>query len=101
MERWAEFILRHRKWVMAFWAVMLVAGIAASGPTTERFTVDIRLPNQPRTQAADKIAAEFGTGASTQPFLISVTMPERQTVSGNEAAIGQAFEDAVASVKKQ
>jgi len=30
----AEFVLRHRRWVLAFWGVVLVAGIALAGKTT-------------------------------------------------------------------
>ncbi len=98
MERWAEFVLRHRRWVMAFWLVVMVAGGAAAGTTTERLTVDFRLPGQPGTEAADKITQEFGNGASTSPLLISVTLPEGQTITGNEDAVAEAFRGAVAKV---
>ena len=44
MQRLAEFVLRHRKWVVAFWGVVLVVGIALAGKTTNRLTVDFSLP---------------------------------------------------------
>lgn len=41
MERLAEFVLHHRKRVMAFWALMLVLGAVAAGQTTKRLTTDL------------------------------------------------------------
>ena len=48
MRRWAEFVLRHRKAVVAFWGIVLVAGIALAGKTTNRLTVDFSLPGPAR-----------------------------------------------------
>ena len=30
MRRWAEIVLRHRRWVMVFWPVVFVAGVAVT-----------------------------------------------------------------------
>ncbi|HET6167650.1 MAG TPA: MMPL family transporter [Marmoricola sp.] len=98
MRTWAEFVLRHRLWVAIFWVVIAVAGIAVSKTTTDRMTIDFSLPGQPGTDAANKIIADFHNGGDTAPLLISVTMPKGQTVTGNEAAIGKAFDDTVAKV---
>jgi RND superfamily putative drug exporter len=84
-------VLGHRRWVLAFWAVVLVAGIALAGKTTSRLTVDFSLPGQPGTQTAEKIKAALGNGGDTSPYLVSVTLPGGQLVSGNEAAVGRVF----------
>ena len=34
MRRWAEFVLRHRKWVVGFWLIVFIAGGALAGKTT-------------------------------------------------------------------
>jgi RND superfamily putative drug exporter len=91
MRQLAEFVLRHRRWVLAFWGLVLVAGIALAGKTTSRLTVDFSLPGQPGTQTAHQIKAVLGNGGDTNPYLVSVTLPAGQQVSGNEAAIGRAF----------
>jgi RND superfamily putative drug exporter len=91
MQRLAEFVLGHRRWVLAFWGLVLIAGIALAGKTTNRLTVDFSLPGQPGTQTADKIKAALGNGGDTSPYLVSVTMPAGQQLTGNEAAVANTF----------
>ena len=61
----AEFVLRHRKLVMVFWGLVLVAGIALAGQHHVRLTVDFSLPGQPGTQTADKIKRRARATAAT------------------------------------
>jgi RND superfamily putative drug exporter len=91
MGRWAELVLRHRRAVVVFWGVVLVAGIILSGQTTKRLTVDFSLPGQPGTQTAHKIEQAFGNGGDTNPYVMSVTLPAGQTVTGHEADVARAF----------
>jgi RND superfamily putative drug exporter len=91
VRRWAEFVLRHRRLVLAFWGLVLVAGIVLAGKTTSRLTVDFSLPGQPGTETADKIIARFGNGGNTNPFITTVTLPAGQTVTGHEADVAKAF----------
>jgi len=76
----AEFVLGHRRWVLLFWGVVLVAGIALSGKTTNRLTVDFSLPGRPGTVTAHKVKADLGNGGDTDPYLVSVTLPAGQQV---------------------
>ena len=85
MRRLAEFVLRHRRWVLAFWGLVLVAGIALSGKTTNRLTVDFSLPGQPGTETAHKIKADLGNGGDTSPYLVTVTLPAGQQVTGQHS----------------
>ena len=87
----AEFVLRHRKLVMMFWGLVLIAGIALAGRTTSRLTVDFSLPGQPGSETAHKIAQAFGNGGNTNPFVVTVTMPKGQTISGHEADVARSF----------
>jgi RND superfamily putative drug exporter len=98
MRTWAEFVLRHRRWVMVFWVVMMVAGGVTSGTTSDRMTVDFSLPGQPGTEAADKIIAAVHNGGNTTPLLATVTLPAGQTVTGNEDAIARTFDAVGAGV---
>jgi putative drug exporter of the RND superfamily len=99
MRRWAEFVLRHRKWVVGFWLVVMVCGGAVAGKTTERLTIDFSLPGQPGTRAADKIVAAFHNGAQTTPMLVTVTMPHGQKITGHEHQVARAFHAAGAGLR--
>jgi RND superfamily putative drug exporter len=92
MTRWAEFILRHRKAVVAFWGIVLVAGVALAGKTTDRLTIDFSLPGQPGTETAMEIKKVFGNGGDTSPYIVTVTMPAGQTISGHEADVAKVFD---------
>ena len=92
MRQWAEFILRHRRAVVAVCGVILVAGIALAGKTTSRLTVDFSLPSQPSSQTAHKINQAFGNGGNTSPYLASVTLPAGQTITGHETDVAKAFD---------
>jgi RND superfamily putative drug exporter len=98
MHAWAEFVLRHRKWVMVFWVVVMVAGGMVAGKTSERLTVDFSLPGQPGTEASNKINHALHNGGNTTPMLATVTMPAGQSITGNEDAVAATFEAVGAGV---
>jgi len=98
MERWAEFVLRHRLWVALFWLAALVGGGAAVQTVNDRMTIDFKLPGEPGTKAADKIVANFGNGGHTSPALVTITVPAGTTVEANAGAIHEAFEKLTADV---
>ncbi|MFL6023180.1 MAG: MMPL family transporter [Marmoricola sp.] len=98
MERWAEFVLRHRKWVVIFWIVMMGSGIAVSQTVTNRLTIDFSLPGEPGTKAADLIVKEFHNGGNTSPALISITVKQGSTVEDSAADIHTAFDQVTKDV---
>ncbi|MFJ3991229.1 MMPL family transporter [Streptomyces sp. NPDC090032] len=91
MRRWAEFVLRHRRAVVAFWGLVLITGVLLVGRTTHRLTTDFSLPGQPGTVTAQRIEQSFGSGGDTGPYLVSVTLPAGRTVTGSEADVGRVF----------
>ncbi len=91
MERWAEFVLRHRRWVALFWVVMLVGGIASVQKTTSNFTISFDLPSEPGTKAANLIVQEFHNGGKNSPALVSITVAPGSTVAAHATAIDAAF----------
>ena len=91
MRRIAEFVLRHRRAVLICWLVIVIAGIALTPRTNKRLVIDFSIPGQPGTQTANAIDAEFKSGGKTAPYLISLTLPPGQTVSGHEQETADAF----------
>src|SRR4051795_5228780 len=87
----AEFVLRHRRWVMVSWLLVVIVGVMLVNKTNSRLVIDFSLPGQPGTETANQIDKEFHAGGKTAPYVITVTMPAGQTVSGNEQALGQTF----------
>ena len=94
MERWAEFVLRHRKWVVIFWVAMMIGGGAVSQTVTDRLTIDFKLPGEPGTKAADAIVKEFHNGGDTSPALVSITLKQGASLDdpGTSAAVADAFD---------
>ncbi len=80
MDRLTQFVVRHRRWVFAFWLVALVVGGASAGKLSERLTFDFSLPGQEGYETELKLAQAYGT--SSYPMYIPVlTAPAGQTVA--------------------
>src|SRR5436190_21606503 len=91
MRRIAEFVLHHRRWVVIGWLAVVVAGLMLTNKTNSRLVIDFSLPGQPGTETGNQIDREFHAGGITAPYVMTLSLPAGQTVSGNEAAIGKAF----------
>lgn len=97
MRRLAELVLRHRKLIVGLWAVIFLAGVLSAGQASKRLKIDFSLPTEPGTKTANTIEREFGNGGFTQPYLVSVTAPPGQTVTGHEEEVARAFAATAAS----
>ena len=91
MRRIAEFVLRHRKLVGLSWLLVVIAGVALTQKTNDRLVIDFSLPGQPGTQTANQIDSEFHSGGKTAPYVLTLTMPAGQTITGHEGDVGRAF----------
>src|SRR3954453_2246853 len=87
----AEFVLRHRRGVLISGLLVVIAGVMLVQKTNERLVIDFSLPGQPGTETANQIDREFHAGGKTAPYVLTITLPAGQTVTGNEDAVGQAF----------
>ena len=95
----AQFVLRHRRWVIVGWLLVVVAGVALVQRTNDRLVIDFSLPGQPGTQTANQIDREFHSGGKTAPYVVTVTMGAGQTVAGREGEIGSAFANIAQKVR--
>jgi RND superfamily putative drug exporter len=89
VHRIAEFVLRHRRWVLVGWLVTFIVGVLMVGRTNDRLVIDFSLPGQPGTDTANQIDQEFHAGGKTAPFVLTITAPAGQSVK--PAAVGRAF----------
>ena len=86
MDRFARLMLRHRRWVIAFWLVALVAGGAAAGQVTNKLSYNFSLPGQEGSQTADKLTASYGVAAQVAAIPVLTAAPG-QRISDQRAAV--------------
>jgi RND superfamily putative drug exporter len=91
MTRIADFSLRHRRLVLVFWTILLIAGGALAGRTTHALSYDFSLPGQPGYETAAQIARTYGNGGSTPPLIPVVTVPQDTTVAQQQARVDGVF----------
>jgi putative drug exporter of the RND superfamily len=89
--RVAGWVLGHRRIVIGFWLVALIAGGAAAGQLSKRLSFDFSLPGQPGYETAAKVDRLYGNGGNGPSSVVVVRLPAGQTVAGDEASLGQAF----------
>jgi len=95
MTRFTEMILRHRKWVVAFWLVIFVAGGWAASGISKKLSFDFSLPGQPGHTTAVKILKQYGNGGEQAPLIATLTVAQPASLEADAArsfsAIRQAF----------
>ena len=91
MQRFAEFVLRHRRVVAGLWLVLFVAGAASAGRVGDRLSFDFSLPGQPGYETEQQLNATYGV-SSEDTLVPVVTVPAGGTVEGSEQQIAQVFD---------
>ena len=89
MERFARLVLHHRRIVFAAWLVLFVAGGMAAGQLSGRLTLDFSLARSAGRHGRAAHGAGVYGASSSDTFVATVTVPEGQTVQGNQAAIAE------------
>jgi putative drug exporter of the RND superfamily len=92
MDRFTRTVVRHRRWVYAFWILLFVVGIAAAGKVSDRLSYDFSLPGQQGYETSKKLAAAYGVD-SDGPSVPVLTVPEGSTVKDEKAAVQAVFDD--------
>ena len=97
MERLARLVMRHRLIVSLFWLVTFVLGGIAAGQLSDRLTLDFSLPGQPGDNAENQLIESYGV-SSFDTYVVVVTVPDGQTVTGSIDAVNGVFEATAAAV---
>ena len=87
----ARVTLRHRKVVIAAWAVAFIVGAFAASHVSSRLTVDFSLPGQPGYETAQKILATYHNGGDTTPSIVVVSAPPGQSILRQDGTVTAAF----------
>src|SRR5690242_13130609 len=82
LHRFADFVLSHRKRVIAFWVVLFLVSIPFAGQVQDRMSLDFALPGQPGYETTKKIVEKYKNGEN-EPSLLVVNLPAGQTVESN------------------
>lgn len=77
---------------MAFWVLLLIGGLIASGPLSKRWSLDWSLPGQPGYETTQEIVKKYGNTSDAGTSLLVVNMPEGQTVNAAQQQISAAFD---------
>ncbi len=92
MERLSSFVLAHRRWIFAFWAVMFMAGVAAAGKVPDRLSYDFSLPGQQGYETEQKVIASYQGANAQAAYVPVVTVPQGQTVQGSAKDVAAVYE---------
>jgi len=89
----SRFVLRHKRAVVTFWLVILVAGAVASARLSSRLSGEFALPGAASYQAGQQILARYGNGGNGYPEVAVVRFPAGQAAGSpaGRAALGRAF----------
>jgi putative drug exporter of the RND superfamily len=77
LTRW---VLAHKRIVVAFWAVLTIAGMAAAGPASEALDQEFSVPDTEGWETNVKITEMYDGTGDQVPLMPVVTLPEGQTV---------------------
>ncbi|UIJ33559.1 MMPL family transporter [Allobranchiibius sp. GilTou73] len=90
MDAVARWVIHHRLIVALFWLAAFIGGAAAAGVVPGRLTTDFSLPGQPGDTAEKALIKQYGV-SSFDTTVLTVTVPQGQTVQQQSAKIEQVF----------
>jgi RND superfamily putative drug exporter len=94
LTRW---VLGHKKLVVALWAVLTVAGVAAAGPADKAFEQQFNIPGKEAFAANTRIVETYGSGGDIAPLVPVVSLPQGKTV--DSPAVRAGLEKALAKIE--
>jgi RND superfamily putative drug exporter len=91
VERFARLVMHHRLIVTVTWLVLFVAGMVAAGNLSNRLSLDFSLPGQPGDDAEQLLMDNYGV-STWDAYIATITVPNGQTVLGDQDRIGQIYQ---------
>ena len=93
MKALTEWVLGHKKVVVAIWVALTVAGIAATGPADRAFEQQFNLPGTEAFAANSQIVKTYGNGGDIAPLVPVVSLSAGKTVDspGVRLELGRAM----------
>jgi RND superfamily putative drug exporter len=93
METLTNWVLSHKKIVVALWVVLTLAGVAATGPADRSFEQQFNIPGSEAFAANSQIVKTYGNGGDIAPLVPVVSLPAGKTVDspGVRAELGRAL----------
>jgi len=70
-----QFVLRHRRLVVAFWLIVALAGFVSAGRATSAFSDEYSVPGKEGYETNAAIARTFGNGGDGAPLVPVVALP--------------------------
>lgn len=100
MSALTRWVLAHKRWVVVFWVIATVAGIAASAGLGSRLDQKESVPGREGSQTNQAILRLYGNGGSAEALVAVATLPRGTTVSspGVRAQLNSAFARIVAAL---
>ena len=80
MERLTSWVLKHKRLVVAFWAVVTVVAFASLQPASDSLSQQFTVPGREGFEANRQIAATYGNGGDVAPIVPVVRLPAGTTV---------------------
>jgi RND superfamily putative drug exporter len=75
MASFTRFSLAHKRLILAFWLLLLVAGLASAGRATEAFSDQYSVPGREGYETNASITSTFGNGGNSPPIVLVATVP--------------------------
>jgi RND superfamily putative drug exporter len=76
-----QFVLAHRRFVVAFWLIITVIGIASVGSATKAFNGQFSVPGRQGYETNAAITRAFGNGGDSAPIVPVVTLPRGESIT--------------------
>src|SRR3954452_16828771 len=92
-----QWVVKHRRLVIAFWAVLIFIGGAAAGPASKAMNQKFSVPGKEGWEANKEIEQRFhGTGGNSSPLVPLVTLKggaaaSRAQLAGLERRVARAL----------
>ncbi len=97
MERFARFVMHHRRIVSALWLLLFLGGLLSASQLSGRLSLDFSLPGQPGDNAEQKLVDTYGV-STFDSYIAVVTVPQGHTVEQDRGAVAKVIRTAVADV---